>query len=160
MVEAPQASTLQVLEIGTRDASITKEILHALEDGTVAYTYADSSKYFLEEARRELSEFEGLEMELLTLDDSLDKQEIMPHCYDVIIAVNALHRDHNAEKAVKKIAELLKPNGIFLMSELLVKTYLQDITAAFWKMALQIFRMKEKIEGLPYRTLPCGKNIS
>lgn len=148
LVEAPQASTLQVLEIGTRDASITKEILHALEDGTVAYTYADSSKYFLEEARRELSEFEGLEMELLTLDDSLDKQEIMPHCYDVIIAVNALHRDHNAEKAVKKIAELLKPNGIFLMSELLVKTYLQDITAAFLENGFADIQDERKDRGL------------
>lgn len=70
--EVPHNVPLQILEIGTRDADITKEILHALEGGTVAYTYADSSKYFLEEARRELSEFEEIEFEQFSLDDSLD----------------------------------------------------------------------------------------
>ena len=74
--EVPHNVPLQILEIGTRDADITKEILHALEGGTVAYTYADSSKYFLEEARRELSEFEEIEFEQFSLDDSLDRQEI------------------------------------------------------------------------------------
>lgn len=146
--EAPQKSPLQILEIGTRDTKITKEILCALEDGRVAYTYADSSKYFLEEARRKLSEFEGIEFELFTLDDSLDRQEIMPHCYDVIITVNVLHRNHNAEKAVAKIAELLKPNGIFLMSELLVKTHLQDITAAFLENGFADIQDERKERGL------------
>lgn len=146
--EAPHKAPLQILEIGTRDADITRELLHTLEGRTVAYTYADSSKYFLEEARRELSEFEEIEFEQLTLDDSLDIQGIMPHCYDVIIAVNALHRNHNAEKAVEKIAELLKPSGIFLMSELLVKTYLQDITAAFLENGFADIQDERKERGL------------
>ena len=102
----------------------------------------------LEEARRKLSEFEGIEFELFTLDDSLDRQEIMPHCYDVIITVNVLHRNHNAEKAVAKIAELLKPNGIFLMSELLVKTHLQDITAAFLENGFADIQDERKERGL------------
>lgn len=148
LAEAPQKSPLQILEIGTRDTKITKELLCVLEDGGVAYTYADSSKYFLEEARRELSEFEGIEFEQFTLDDSLDRQGMEPHCYDVIITVNALHRNHNAEKAVEKIAELLKPNGIFLMSELLVKTYLQDITAAFLENGFADIQDERKERGL------------
>ena len=146
--EVPHKVPLQILEIGTRDADITREILHALEGGTVAYTYADSSKYFLEEARRELSEFEEIEYEQFSLDDSLDRQEIMPHCYDVIITANSLHRNHNVEKAVEKIAELLKPNGIFLMSELLVKTYLQDITAAFLENGFADIQDERKERGL------------
>ena len=146
--EVPHNVPLQILEIGTRDADITREILHALEGGTVAYTYADSSKYFLEEARRELSEFEEIEFEQFSLDDSLDRQEIMPHCYDVIITANVLHRNHNAEKAVEKIAELLKPNGIFLMSELLVRTYLQDITAAFLENGFADIQDERKERGL------------
>lgn len=148
LTEVSQKSSLKILEIGTRDTGITKELLSALENGTVVYTYADSSKYFLEEARQELSEFEGIKFELFALDDSLEKQDIMPHCYDVIIAVNALHRNHNAEKAVKKIAELLKANGIFLMSELLVKTYLQDITAAFLENGFVDIQDERKERGL------------
>ena len=125
----------------------------------MAYTYADSSKYFLEEARRELSEFEEIEFEQLTLDDSLDIQGIMPHCYDVIIAVNALHRNHNAEKAVEKIAELLKPSGIFLMSELLVKTYLQDITAAFLENGFADIQDERKERGLAIPDVSLWKDI-
>ncbi len=143
-----QKAPLQILEIGTRDIEITRELIHALQDVTVAYTYVDSSKYFLEEARRELSEFEGIEFERFTLDKSLNRQGIMPHCYDVIVAVNALHRYHNVEKAVKIIAELLKPNGIFLMSELLVKTYLQDITAAILENGFAAIEDERKERGL------------
>lgn len=148
LAETPQKSPLQILEIGTRDTKITKELLCTLGDRRMAYTYADSSKYFLEEAKQDLSEFEGIEFKLFTLDDSLDRQGIMPHCYDVIITVNALHRNHNAEKAVKKIAELLKPNGILLMSELLVKTYLQDITAAFLENGFADLRDERKEKGI------------
>lgn len=148
LAETPQKSPLQILEIGTRDVETTKEILRALEDGTVAYTYADSSKYFLEEARRELSEFEWIEFEVFMLDESLDKQKIIPHCYDAVIVANSLHRSHNAEKAVEKIGKLLKPNGIFLMSELLVKTYLQDITAAFLENGFANIQDERKERGL------------
>ncbi len=54
LAEERRKEPLQIIEIGTRDTAITRQFLNALEDVSVAYTYADSSKYFLQEARKNL----------------------------------------------------------------------------------------------------------
>lgn len=118
-----------VLEIGTREPEVTREILNTLEDINVAYTYADSSKYFLDNVKSELGQFEGIEFELLRPDESIEKQHFPLHSYDLIITWNSLHRN-DAGQAITQISDLLAPSGGLLMSELVVKTYLQDITAA------------------------------
>lgn len=133
--------------------------MNALEDVSVAYTYADSSKYFLQEAEKELAGYERVEFEMLNLEEGMDKQQMSLHSYDVVISVNALHRNIDAADAVKKVAELLKPNGILLMTDLVVRTYLQELTAAFWKMVLRIFRTREKKQGWLPRTACCGENV-
>ena len=122
---------LQILEIGTRDSNITRRFMESLENVSTAYTYADTSKYFLQETKKELEEFEGIEYEILDLNKSLEQQWVQKHRYDIVISVNALHRNHDVADAVEKISELMKPNGVLLMTELVDKTYLQEITAAF-----------------------------
>jgi hypothetical protein len=42
----------------------------------VAYTYADSSKYFLQEAEKELARYERVEFEMLNLEEGMDKQQM------------------------------------------------------------------------------------
>lgn len=126
-----EKAPLFILEIGTREPETTREFLNALENTNIAYTYADSSKYFLDIMKKELGEFEGLEFELLNPDESVEKQHFALHSYDLIIAWNCLHRNHDAAMAAAQIADLLSPSGALLMSELVAKTYLQELTAAF-----------------------------
>lgn len=148
LVAEHKGAPLQILEIATRDTTITRTLLNALESVNTAYTYADSSKYFLHDIQKELVEFEGIEFELLDLGESLDKQQMAFHSYDIVIAVNALHRNHNTEDAARKISQLLSPNGVFLMSDLVVKTYLQDVTAVFLENSFTDIRDKRKEFGL------------
>ena len=67
---------------------------------------------------------------MLDLNRNLTQQQVQKHTYDIVISVNALHRNHDIAKSMRNISNLLKPNGIFLMTELTEGTYLQDITAA------------------------------
>lgn len=143
-----QGAPLQILEIDTRDTEITKILLSKLENVNVVYTYTDSSKYFLQEAQNNLADFDGIEFKTLNLEDSLDKQQMLLHGYDIVISVNALHRNHNSVESIKKVAELLKPNGVFLMSDLVVKTFLQDITAAFLENGFADIQDKRNDKGL------------
>lgn len=148
LAEERRKEPLQIIEIGTRDTAITRQFLNALEDVSVAYTYADSSKYFLQEAEKELAGYERVEFEMLNLEEGMDKQQMSLHSYDVVISVNALHRNIDAADAVKKVAELLKPNGILLMTDLVVRTYLQELTAAFLENGFADIRDKRKEAGL------------
>ena len=91
---------------------------------------------------------------MLNLEEGMDKQQMSLHSYDVVISVNALHRNIDAADAVKKVAELLKPNGILLMTDLVVRTYLQELTAAF----LENGTREEKLGWLP-RIACCGENV-
>lgn len=159
LAEERRKEPLQIIEIGTRDTATTRQFLNALEDVSVAYTYADSSKYFLQEAEKELARYERVEFEMLNLEEGMDKQQMSLHSYDVVISVNALHRNIDAADAVKKVAELLKPNGILLMTDLVVRTYLQELTAAFWKMVLRIFGTREEKQGWLPRIACCGENV-
>lgn len=148
LIEGRRKEPLQIIEIGTRDAAITRQILNVLEDVSVAYTYVDSSKYFLQEAEKELAGYERVEFEMLNLEESMDKQQMALHSYDVVISVNALHRNIDAVDAVKKVAELLKPNGILLMTDLVVRTYLQELTATFLENGFADIRDKRKEAGM------------
>ena len=148
LAEERRKEPLQIIEIGTRDTAITRQFLNALEDVSVAYTYADSSKYFLQEAEKELAGYERVEFEMLNLEEGMDKQQMSLHSYDVVISVNALHRNIDAADAVKKVAELLKPNGILLMTDLVVRTYLQELTAAFLENGFADIRDKRREAGL------------
>lgn len=96
----------------------------------IVYTYTDTSQYFLQEIKTKLEGFKGIEYELLDLNRNLTQQQVQKHTYDIVISVNALHRNHDIAKSMRNISNLLKPNGIFLMTELTEGTYLQDITAA------------------------------
>lgn len=148
LTEERRKEPLQIIEIGTRDTATTRQFLNALEDVSVAYTYADSSKYFLQEAEKELAGYERVEFEMLNLEEGMDKQQMSLHSYDIVISVNALHRNIDAADAVKKVAELLKPNGILLMTDLVVRTYLQELTAAFLENGFADIRDKRKEAGL------------
>lgn len=57
-------------------------------------------------------------------------------------------KETNHAYAVKKVAELLKPNGILLMTDLVVRTYLQELTAAFLENGFADIRDKRKEAGL------------
>ena len=87
LAEERRKEPLQIIEIGTRDTAITRQFLNALEDVSVAYTYADSSKYFLQEAEKELAGYERVEFEMLNLEEGMDKQQMSLHSYDVVISV-------------------------------------------------------------------------
>ena len=92
--------------------------------------------------------YERVEFEMLNLEESMDKQQMALHSYDVVISVNALHRNIDAVDAVKKVAELLKPNGILLMTDLVVRTYLQELTATFLENGFADIRDKRKEAGM------------
>lgn len=139
---------IQILEIGTRDSRMTKKLANQSENTSIVYTYADTSKYFLQEMKDELYEFEGIEYEILNLNKSLDQQQIQKHRYDIVISANALHQNQDVTDALEKISDLLKPNGIFLMTEFIDTIYLQEFTASFLENGFSNIKDKREETGI------------
>lgn len=76
-----KGNTVQILEIGTRDESITRKILENLKETNIVYTYTDTSQYFLQEIKTKLEGFKGIEYELLDLNRNLTQQQVQKHTY-------------------------------------------------------------------------------
>lgn len=131
VVESIKAErTIRVLEIGTRDIKLTKTIVASLANMDIAYTYADSSLFFINEAKKSLEQYPFVTYEMLHLED-MDSIAIgETQKYDCIFLVNAFHRMKNLQMACKNVTRLLTWSGNLLLLELTVNTYLQDITAS------------------------------
>lgn len=72
-----KGNTVQILEIGTRDESITRKILENLKETNIVYTYTDTSQYFLQEIKTKLEGFKGIEYELLDLNRNLTQGKLL-----------------------------------------------------------------------------------
>ncbi|AGX42688.1 non-ribosomal peptide synthetase [Clostridium saccharobutylicum] len=120
---------LRILEVGTRDIKITKMILDALKDKNAEYVYADSSAFFVNEAKQLEAEYPITKFQVL----DLEKEQFCledENKYDCIIAVNSIHRMNNLDYVLDNIKKLLSSDGVFIILELTIKTYLQGITAS------------------------------
>lgn len=69
-----------------------------------------------------------MKFELLDLEKEEFTLETECH-YDCIIALNSIHRMNDLDIVFKNIKKLLFSDGILIMLELTIKTYLKDITA-------------------------------
>lgn len=122
---------LRVLELGTRDGAVSQKLYSLFKDANVEYCYADSSHFFLNQAKEKRNQEEKIDFKLFSLEKSVQEQDVSLHAYDCIFALHSLHRVKDARNAVKQVTDLLAPGGILCMEELTAKTYLQELTASF-----------------------------
>ncbi len=122
----------RILEIGARTGVFASEILHHLQEASVSveYTAADSSLYFLDQARLTLNGYNQVTYELIDLDSSLNPQKDLSMQYDLIILANSLHRCSDLRHALMQIHCFLKKDGLMVLMENTENTSLQLITAA------------------------------
>ncbi|SFR83687.1 non-ribosomal peptide synthetase [Anaeromicropila populeti] len=142
---------IRILEIGTRNNTVTKSLLSCLPKGEIEYTYIDHSLFFIEEAKEELQEYSFVQYSLLDLEKDLHQQGFEQNQYDCILGINSLHRCKNINKAVEQTASLLAPEGLLFVAELTRNNSLQKITAGFleeeWKPLLSEADWMDKLEN-------------
>lgn len=116
---------IKILEYGTRNSELTTTIFKEIEEFVSEYIYADSSIYF----RNNLSDLEkDSKFKYICIDDnletSLDKDN-----FDIVIALNSIHRNNEKKTFVKEMLSMLKVNGLIIGNELKDNNLLPIITA-------------------------------
>jgi len=116
---------MHVLEIGAGTGVATLPILQALGDPLKGspqfsrYAVTDVSAVVLEQARPRFQNWGNLvDFGTLDIEVSPQMQSYMANSFDLIIAVNVLHRTSEIKQSLQNVKSLLKPGGKLLMIEM------------------------------------------
>ncbi|KAG6359882.1 hypothetical protein INS49_010935 [Diaporthe citri] len=113
---------LRILEIGTGADTTTRVLMENLRPGKgrqlfSKYTYAAKSLPAFERATKALEGVDGLEIG--TLESGEHSLQMESSSYDVIISTDALLLSDDAQDELRHIKELLRPNALVILLELL-----------------------------------------
>ncbi len=119
---------IKILEIGARSIEDTKTLLKYFSASNLEYTCSDSSVFYINSAKTELSNYSNLEFKQFDINDDPIVQDIALHNYDIVISFNSLHRSKNLNKSLKYTQNLLKAGGILLLVEATTNTIMQQVS--------------------------------
>jgi amino acid adenylation domain-containing protein len=124
---------LRVLEIGARGGLAARALLADLPAGAIDYILADTSRAFLDQARAALADLgddRPVRFALYDPDAALPRQALPAAGFDLVLAVNALHRCRDIPRQLAALAGLLRPGGHLLAPEMTRNSALQLVTVA------------------------------
>ncbi|MGW5453099.1 amino acid adenylation domain-containing protein [Nocardia sp. NPDC003979] len=123
---------LRVLEVGGGVGGTTAELLAALADRDVDYTFTDISQFYLARAEEQFGAEPTpgvrLRTALLDLERDTRTQGFAPNSFDVVVCGDVLHALRDVDAALGRIRELLVPGGRLVLLEA-VREHLQALTS-------------------------------
>ncbi len=121
------AVPISVLEIGGGTGGTTRDLLEALPTGRCKrYTFTDVGTLFLQKAQVKFSDYDFMEYQPFDMELSPESQGFSLGRYDLIVAANVLHNSADLRQLFRRLAPLLKPEGIFMLREITAPKKLFD----------------------------------
>ena len=139
-IASSKKETLRILEVGAGTGATTKKVLKALKDHSFEYLFTDIAQAFVTNAKANLSHCDNVKFVRFDINKDYRSQGIYPNSFDVIIAVGVLENAKNIPQTLKRIKEIVSPNGWFIFTEPTVEHS--------WIMASQAFMMQEPEDNL------------
>ncbi|KAJ5698397.1 fatty acid synthase S-acetyltransferase [Penicillium macrosclerotiorum] len=118
-----QLPAMRVLEIGGGTGAATSAVLNSLRssDGVsqfARYTFTDILPEFIVSAKERFAGIDNIEFKRLDITKDVEEQGYEPYSFDLIIASNVIHATPNLKDSLKRVRNLISPNGYFLLHEL------------------------------------------
>jgi NADPH:quinone reductase-like Zn-dependent oxidoreductase/surfactin synthase thioesterase subunit/ubiquinone/menaquinone biosynthesis C-methylase UbiE/aryl carrier-like protein len=136
IAKIPEHHTLRVLEIGGGTGGITRMILPLFPVDRTEYFFTDISYEFIHPARKSFSEYSFVEYCAFDINKSIEKQDLIPGSYDLIIASNVIHSTPDVVKSLRTAKKLLADGGTFMMLEVTHTSMYPDLifglTEGWW----------------------------
>lgn len=116
---------LRIIEYSTRNSQMTNRLFNKYKDYVEEYVYADNS-VFLKEDLSDINENSKFRYSIINqeINDGLEEDY-----FDVVIALNSIHRSGDSRETLKKLIKKLKPNGLLVGNEINKLNLLSLITA-------------------------------
>lgn len=115
IAEKRKQKKLRILEIGCRDKEFTRAVLKQNKEWIAEYTCLENTIFFQKDYQDINAEFAEFEYKA---GNPEDMKEMYADTFDIVIALNSLHRFNNIGDKLREISGLLKPDGCLIGSEL------------------------------------------
>ncbi len=140
---------IKILEVSARKIELTKEILKALENEEIEYTCTDNSSYFINKSKQLLKEYDNIEFKVLDINKTPIEQGFNEYSYDIVIALNSLHRCKNITVTLEYMNYLISPGGLLILDEVTKNSYLEYITVGFLEKGFNTYEDFRKDQKTP-----------
>ncbi len=113
---------VRILEIGAGTGATSKVIWKKLKDLDITnkvetYLFTDLSSFFLDAVKAYSDEYPFIKTRILDAEKLDEYSDISKNSFDIIVAAGVINNVNNTPKTLISIKELLKEDGVFLMSE-------------------------------------------
>lgn len=111
---------LRILELGAGSGSLTSQCLDSLHGRYSTYTFTDASRNLVNEGKIRFEGVANMEFKMLDISQNLEDSEFANEDdrFDLIIAVDTVHRSNDLSRALQNISALLRPEGRLILQEL------------------------------------------
>lgn len=124
-IDLNSSRKLKILEYGTRSEKITKEIFENIKNSVEEYIYVDNSVYYKNKLL-DLNKYENFDY--IVFGKELG-EKFENDYFDIIIALNSIHRSNDSGKLINDMVDMLKVNGLIIGNEINRCNLLHAITA-------------------------------
>ncbi|MEM7530533.1 MAG: SDR family NAD(P)-dependent oxidoreductase [Chloroflexota bacterium] len=108
---------IRILEVGAGTGGTTASILPMLPVEYTDYVYTDIGQSLLNRARDIFADYPFITYRRLDIEQDPVAQGFGEHQYDLVIAANVIHATQSLQQTLTHVQQLLKPTGMFMMSE-------------------------------------------
>jgi SAM-dependent methyltransferase len=125
---------VRILEIGSGTGGTSDSVMKAVAENrdNVEYYFTDISKGFVRMGQKKLGrDFPFAKFKILNIESPGDKPGFEKGSFDIIFASNVIHATTLIEKSLSGVYSLLKPGGLFLMTEVTDKQDFTTLTFGF-----------------------------
>ena len=112
------AKPLRVLEVGAGVGGTSMDVIPALAEFDVEYTFTDLSQFFLNKAREIFGQYPWVRYATLDINEDFRAQGFSPNAYDVIVLGDVMHATTDVGDTLTALRELLAPGGWLLFAEM------------------------------------------
>ena len=108
----------RVLEVGAGVGGTSMDVIPALADLDVEYTFTDLSQFFLNRAKETFREYSWVRYATLDIDHDYRPQGFSPNSFDAVILGDVFHATRHVGRTLDALRELLAPGGWLLFAEM------------------------------------------